>query len=180
MKLEPKVKIEKGILKMHDRFDVDTKKVGELLSAGDLRRREVNRFTLWFDAFYPDSKDPDAGIVGGYYTPPEDGIHIIAGEVDKMAYWPYPEAGFEHIILHELGHFFHYRREGVRAFFNIPRAERIAEDYYDRHKQAVGKLVEFAFKPEFVDCNGVTNLVDTWFDLEVPREFELVTRPRLV
>lgn len=152
MKTVPEVMIGEHFASMHERFDVNTSEIAQVLGEIGLQDVEIANFFVNFEDRF---KVPTFGVMQpsrGWTIPKhENGIHVTGLDDYGMLMHPSPEV-YGHTILHEIGHI-DYAIRRPRALNIYYREERVANRFAFKNARIMADLVDYEINVEAIAEN---------------------------
>lgn len=153
----PDVTLGERFAGLHERFDVNTQAIAQVLGNVGLSECEIDAFTVGFeDRFlvswlgrlrFDDFSTAAPGL--GWSVKGENGIHVTGLDDEGLPIHPNQRV-YGHTILHEIGHVDYMRRK-PNAHTRFRREERIADRFARRNVQLMDDLVDYEVNQEAVD-----------------------------
>lgn len=154
----PNVNLGERFAGLHERFDVNTQAIAQVLGNIGLGECEIDAFKVDFeDRFvvgwlgrlrFDDFSTVAPGL--GWSVKGENGIHVTGLDDNGLPIHPNQRV-YGHTILHEIGHVDYMRRKpDARTRFR--REERLADRFARRNIQLMEDLVDYEVNQDAVDA----------------------------
>lgn len=164
----PKITLGEQFSSLHERFEVNTPAIAELLGRIGLHDHEIADFRVGFeDEFmvpYHDRFMMGGGTVTypgrGWTTREENGIHITGLDGRVLVHSSAPIYG--QTILHELGHIDHIRKKPP---MRERKQERLADRFMRKNTGVMGDLVDYELNHDAVQ-QMLEDANERWVDVQ--------------
>lgn len=170
MASSPDVILGERFALLHDRFEVNTQLVANVLESVGFEEREIDAFELQFeDRFVIPILSRIRSIYGsmvivrpgkGWTERGENGLHVTGMDDEGKLVHATP-LDYGETILHEIGHHDLDRRKPNHKICRS-RQERIADRFMRKNSLIAGDLVDFTLSEEGMKAMQDSELVQRW------------------
>lgn len=153
----PDITLGERFAGLHERFDVNTPAIAQVLGSIGLNECEIDNFTVDFeDRFvvswlgrlrFDDFSTAAPGL--GWSVKGENSIHVTGLDDEGLPMHPNQRV-YGHTILHEIGHVDYMRRK-PNARTRFRREERLADKFARRNVQLMDELVDYEVNQDALD-----------------------------